>query len=67
MTLFMELYDSESGQILARVVDRREGRNRQMAAMSSRVRNIAEAEDISAAWARILRDALDRAQGAAKK
>ena len=67
MTLFMELYDSETGQILARVVDRRQGRTDNMMTMSSRVTNIGEAEDIAAAWARILRDALDRAQGAAKK
>jgi hypothetical protein len=67
MTLFMELYDSETGQILARVVDRRQGRTDNMMTMSSRVTNIGEAEDIAAAWARILREALERAQGAAKK
>lgn len=67
MTLFMELYDSESGQIIARVVDRREGRADSVMRMSSRVTNIAQAEDIAGAWATILRDALDRANGAAKK
>jgi hypothetical protein len=35
--------------------------------MASRVTNIGEAEDIAAAWARTLRDALDRAHGAVKK
>jgi hypothetical protein len=35
MTLLLELYDSESGQIIARVVDRREGRTNQMATMAS--------------------------------
>jgi hypothetical protein len=37
-----------------------------MMAMAGRVTNVAEAEDIAAAWARIMRDALDRAQGAIK-
>jgi hypothetical protein len=67
MTLFLDLYDSETGQILARAVDRREARSNGVARMASRVTNIGEAEDIAAAWARILRDALDRAHGAAKK
>jgi uncharacterized protein DUF3313 len=67
MTLFLELYDSESGQIIARAVDRREGRTGQMATMASGVTNIAQAEDIARAWAIVLRDALDRAQAAAKK
>ena len=61
MTLFLDLYDSETGQILARVVDRREARADGVARMASRVTNIGEAQDIAAAWARILRDALDRA------
>ncbi len=67
MTLFMDLFDSETGQIIARVIDRREGRADSVMRMSSRVTNVAQAEDIAAEWARILRDALDRAQGAAKK
>jgi hypothetical protein len=66
MTLFMELFDSETGQILARVADRREGRSPNMMAMAGRVSNVAAAEDITAAWARIMRDALDRAHGAIK-
>jgi len=64
MTLFMELYDSESGQILARVADRQLGRTSAMAKKASQVTNIGEAEDIAAAWARILRDAFDRAHAA---
>jgi len=61
MTLFMELFDSESGQILGRVVDREEGRSPGVMTMAGRVSNVATAEDIAAAWARILRNALDRA------
>jgi hypothetical protein len=63
MTLFMELFDSESGQILGRVVDREEGRSPGVMTMAGRVSNVATAEDIAAAWARILRNALDRAHG----
>ncbi len=66
MTLFMELFDSESGQILARVVDRQEARQANMIGMANRVTNIGEAEDIAAGWARIMRDALDRAHAAMK-
>ncbi len=64
MTLFMELYDSESGQILARVVDRKQASSGAAAGMANRVTNIAEAEDIAAEWARILRNAFDRAHAA---
>ena len=66
MTLFMEMFDSESGQILARVVDRQQARQANMVSMANRVTNVGEAADITAAWARILRDAFDRAHGAMK-
>jgi hypothetical protein len=66
MTLFMELYDSETGQILARVADRQEARNAAMVQMANSVTNIGEAQDIAANWARIMRDALDRAHAAMK-
>ena len=61
MTLFLELFDSETGQILARAVDRQEGRSPNIARMAGSVTNIAAAEGIAAEWARIMRDALDRA------
>jgi len=61
MTLFMELFDSESGQILGRVVDREQARSPNIMGMANRVSNVATAEDIAAAWASILRNALDRA------
>jgi uncharacterized protein DUF3313 len=66
MTLFMELFDSETGQILARAVDRQESRSANMIGMANRVTNIGEAGDITAQWARIMRDALDRAHAAMK-
>ena len=63
MTLFAELFDSETGQVLARIVDRREARNTGMLTLSSRVLNAAEAQGIASAWARILRQRLDNARG----
>jgi len=66
MTLFLELFDSETGQILARAVDRQEARSAAMTQMANSVTNIGEAEDIAAQWARIMRDALDRAHAAMK-
>ena len=66
MTLFMELYDSETGQILARVVDREEAGQANLFTVANSATNVGEAEDIAANWARIMRDALDRAHGAMK-
>ena len=68
MTIIAELFDSESGEILARIVDRREARNSsgQMELSSSTV-NAAEAASIAAGWARILRKGLDRAREVGKK
>jgi fructose-1-phosphate kinase PfkB-like protein len=63
-TLFLELYDSETGQILARVIDRRESRNNNLMMLAGSVPNAAEAEALAAQWARILRKALDKAHAA---
>jgi hypothetical protein len=67
MTLFAELFDSETGQVLARVVDRREGRNSGRMELSSGVGNSAEAASIASGWARILRKGLDQAHSVGKK
>jgi hypothetical protein len=67
MTLFAELFDSETGAIIARVADRREARGTGMMQLSSSVVNAGEAQTIAASWARILRDALDKAHGIGKK
>lgn len=67
MTLFAELFDSETGEVLARVVDRREARGTGMMTLSSSVVNAGEAEAIASTWARILRDGLDKAKGIGKK
>ena len=66
MTLIAELFDSESGEILSRVVDRREGRNDDTLRLSSSVVKRGEAQEIAANWARILRTALDKAHGIGK-
>jgi hypothetical protein len=66
MTLYLELYDSESGQILARIVDRRESRSVAPMMIANRVTNTGEAHDIAATWARILRKSMDNAKAGAK-
>jgi len=66
MTLYLELYDSESGQILARIVDRRESRSVAPMMIANRVTNTGEAHDIAATWARILRKHMDSAKAGAK-
>jgi hypothetical protein len=63
-TLFLELFDSETGQILARAIDRRESRNNNLMMLSGSVPNAAEAEALAAQWAHILRKALDKAHAA---
>jgi hypothetical protein len=67
MTLIAELFDSESGQVLARVVDTREARNTGTMQLSNSVVNASEARDIASAWARILHNGLDKARGIGKK
>jgi len=63
MTLVAELIDSRSGDVLARVVDRREARSTGSVALSGSVYNQGEARSIAAGWARILRKSLDNARG----
>jgi hypothetical protein len=67
MTLFAELFDSESGQLLARVVDKREARDNQMYQLSSSVVKRGELQDIASSWARLLRAGLDNAHGIGTK
>ncbi|MCV2367480.1 DUF3313 domain-containing protein [Roseateles oligotrophus] len=68
MTLFLEAFDSETGQVLARVVDRQESNMRGgQLTWSNRVMNQSEGELIASGWARKLRKALDKAHGLGKK
>jgi hypothetical protein len=59
MTLVMELRDSVSGELLARVVDRRTSRETGIWTISNRVTNTAEARRAFRTWAAALRQGLD--------
>jgi hypoxanthine-guanine phosphoribosyltransferase len=67
MTLVGDLVDSESGQVIARVVDRREAQGTGMMTLTNSVVNRQEASIIAASWARILRKRLDAAHGIGRK
>jgi len=59
MTLVMELRDSVSGELLARVVDRQTSRQSFAWTISNRVTNTAEARQAIRTWASALRQGLD--------
>jgi hypothetical protein len=59
----MELADSTSGAVLARVYDRREARESGRMTWTSSVTNQAEAANAARSWAKILRARLDAARG----
>src|SRR6185436_4687956 len=61
MTLLAELSDAASGQMLARVADRREGNSLARMERADRIENEGAAREVAAAWAQILRNALDKA------
>jgi hypothetical protein len=63
MTLFVELYDSATSELLARAIDRRSGRSSGPIEWQTGVSNRAQAEKILKKWASVLRDALDEAHG----
>lgn len=67
MTLVAELSDSETGEILARVLDRHQARNTGTFTMSSSVSNTSEARSAASSWARILRTSLDQAKNIGEK
>ncbi len=67
MTLVAELYDSETGQILARVIDRREARRAGVLMLTTSATNADDAREVASSWARILRSALDKAHGIGKR
>jgi hypothetical protein len=64
MTLLLELYDSETGAILARVVDRQEARSTGRMQISNSVTNAGDAAQIANGWARLLKKGLDKAREA---
>lgn len=67
MTLVAELADAQTGQVLARVADTREGRNTGQWMLTTRASNDWETSDTASRWASILRNALDKAHGIGKK
>jgi hypothetical protein len=67
MTMLAELYDSETGEVLARIIDRSEGRSVGGLSFSSSVSNIDEARSTASGWARVLRNGLDKAHAVGKK
>jgi hypothetical protein len=63
MTLYLELIDSATGDVIGKAVDRQHARrNSGQISYSNRVTNKAEADRILRRWASLLRDALDDAQ-----
>ncbi len=61
MTLFMELYDGGTGEIIARAVDRQKARDNGRMMWQNSVTNRAEADRVLRKWAVLGREALDRA------
>jgi hypothetical protein len=62
MSLLAELADSETGQVIARVLDRYEARNTGTFRMTNSVTNSSEVRVAASNWAKILRKALDNAK-----
>jgi hypothetical protein len=62
MTLVAELADSETAQVIARVLDRRQARSTGTFRLSNSVTNANEARIAATAWAKILRNGLDNAK-----
>ncbi len=66
MTIVAELYDSETGEVVARVYDRRDSRKVAALTLTSSDVNTSEARAIASSWARILRARLDAAHDIGK-
>ena len=62
MSLVAELRDSQSGAMLARVADKRQGRNQGNLQLSGQAAQTADARAAFALWAGYLREALDEAR-----
>jgi hypothetical protein len=65
MTLYLEIFDSVTGQILARAVDRQEDRGMGRIQWQNSVTNKSEADKILRRWASALRERLDEVRGKA--
>ena len=65
MTLYVELYDSVTGDLIAKAMDRKADRsNDGFYTWTNRATNTAAADRILKGWAKILVDALDEARAA---
>lgn len=58
-TLYIEMYDSVTGEILARAIDRRTTQHYGMARWANRTTNRADAQRLFTRWASLLRAAMD--------
>jgi hypothetical protein len=63
MTLYLEIFDSVTGQILARAIDRQEDRGTGRIQWQNSVTNKAEADRMLRRWASALRARLDEVHG----
>ena len=64
MTLYMELYDSETDDLLAKAIDKKADRGHGWMEWQTRVTNIAAGKRMMQPWAEALRQALDEARDA---
>ena len=64
MTLYMELYDSETDDLLAKAIDKKADRGHGWMEWQTRVTNIAAGKRMMQPWAEALRQALDEAREA---
>ena len=67
MTLYLELYDSETNDLLAKALDRKADRGHGFMEWQTRVTNIAAGKRMMRPWAEALRKALDEARDATKQ
>jgi hypothetical protein len=65
-TLYLELFDAATGDIIGRVIDQREDRDSGFGQRANRVTNKADADRIIRGWAETLRKALDNAHEVGK-
>ncbi|MEH6581899.1 MAG: DUF3313 family protein [Halioglobus sp.] len=63
MTLSLELVDATTGEVLARVIDKKRGMDTGRMEWTSSVSNKADADRTLRRWAQLLRDGLDEARG----
>jgi len=67
MSLYMELIDSVTGDVLVKTMDNKYDRTRARVQQPNRVRNQAAARDMLGEWAKLLRLALDEARTAVRQ